>query len=90
METIKEIKESQRKQIKAWLLTSRSITQIEAIEKWKCYRLAARICELRKEGMPIRTDNIPLLDGSTFAKYVYTGKVESDARQYTLFDYLND
>ena len=90
MGTFKDIKESQRKQLKAWLLSGRTITQIEAIEKWKCYRLASRICELRKEGTPIRTDKIPLADGSIFARYVYTDKIEADARQYSLFDYIDE
>lgn len=93
METkdLKDIKESQRKQIKAWLLRGRTITQIEAIEMWKCYRLASRICELRKEGMAIRTDMIPLQDGSNFARYVYTGKIKAESgKQYTINDYLKE
>lgn len=34
----------------------RGMTQIDAIEKFKCYRLSARIAELREKGFDIRTD----------------------------------
>jgi len=43
-------------QIRAHLETGKSITQAEAIEAWGCYRLGARIFDLRAAGMDIITD----------------------------------
>lgn len=55
--------------IRQWLLSGKSITQKEAIEVFNCYRLGARIFDLRASGMKIRTTAVPKGDGSTFAKY---------------------
>lgn len=30
-----------------------TLTQIEAYENYGCFRLASRICEMKKEGIPI-------------------------------------
>lgn len=54
--------------IRQWLLSGKSITQKEAIEV-NCYRLGARILDLRAAGMNFRTTAVPKGDGSTFAKY---------------------
>lgn len=55
--------------IRQWLLSGKSITQKEAKEVFNCYRLGARIFDLRAAGMNIRTTAVPKGDGSTFAKY---------------------
>ena len=46
---------SQREQIKQDLLAGKTITPIDALERYGCYRLAARISELRAEGLEIDT-----------------------------------
>ena len=46
---------SQKEMIRSDLLDGKVITPIDALEKYGCYRLAARISELRKEGMVINT-----------------------------------
>ena len=38
------------------LKTHRGITQLTALEKYGCMRLASRIADLRSEGVPIITD----------------------------------
>ena len=40
-----------------------TITPSMAMEKWRCYRLAARIKDLRNEGHVIITDRIPISHG---------------------------
>lgn len=59
---------STTKKIKAWILKGKKITPLEALAKWGCMRLAARIAELRKDGMDIRTTPITR-NGKTYAQY---------------------
>jgi len=44
---------SQKAAIYAYLKSGRSITPMDALQKFGCFRLAARVCELRREGKPI-------------------------------------
>lgn len=46
---------AQRDLIRDDLIAGKTITPMDALEKYGCYRLAARIGELRKEGMDIVT-----------------------------------
>ena len=48
--------DSQCAQTRAHLESGKSITQAEAIEAWGCYRLVARIFDLRAAGMDIITE----------------------------------
>ena len=50
------------------LETGQSITAIEALNQFGCFRLAARINELRSQGHLIRTDRV-CEQGKEFAKY---------------------
>jgi len=47
---------SQREMIRQDLEAGKTITPIYALEKYGCYRLAARIAELREAGMDIITE----------------------------------
>ena len=48
---------SQNKEILRYLMTHRrGITPIDALEKFGCFRLSARISDLRELGYDIRTD----------------------------------
>lgn len=49
-------------------LKKRSITSIQALEKFDCFRLAARIADLRASGHKINTE-IVKQGGKRFAKY---------------------
>jgi|TARA_R100000081_G_scaffold59966_1_gene29879 hypothetical protein len=59
---------SQNKQILNYLLKGKKLTPIDALEKFGCFRLSARILDLRKEGYEIITENITK-QGKTFAQY---------------------
>lgn len=49
---------SQKEQIKKYLLSKKSITPIQALNKFGCFRLAAVIYRLKDEGMKITTEII--------------------------------
>lgn len=46
----------QREKIRWHLLTKGSITPVDALKLYGCFRLASRISELRKEGWEIETE----------------------------------
>ena len=54
--------------LESWLLKGKTITALQALNKWGCMRLSARINELRNDGFPILTDTITK-NGKTFARY---------------------
>ena len=58
----------QREQIKAHLMKHGSITPLEALTFYGCYRLASRIAELRRQGMVIQTERNPR---KHYAEYVW-------------------
>jgi hypothetical protein len=59
---------SQTQLIKNYLEAGNSITPIEALNLFGCFRLSARIKDLRDQGLYITTENIKQ-NGKTFAKY---------------------
>lgn len=59
---------TQNQQIKNYLEKGKSITPIQALNKFGCFRLAARISDLRNDGLNIAT-KIVTKDGKTFASY---------------------
>ena len=67
-------KETQRKQILEHLQMFGSITPLEALEQYGCFRLSARIMELRKAGYIIETISVKR-GGKRFARYEYKGHV---------------
>lgn len=52
---------SQKEQIKQYLLTGKTLSPLEALQKFGCFRLGARIWDLRHEGYQI--ENIGADDG---------------------------
>ena len=54
--------DSQNALIKGWLLNGYSITPMEALNMFGCFRLSARIANLREEGMPVVTDMVTIND----------------------------
>lgn len=54
--------DSQNALIKGWLLNGKSITPMEALTMFGCFRLSARIANLREEGMPVVTDMVTIND----------------------------
>jgi hypothetical protein len=60
--------DSQTALIKGWLLNGYSITQLDALNMFGCFRLSARIANLRDEGLDIVTDMVNVND-KRIAKY---------------------
>ena len=56
-------------QIREHLTEGKSITPLEALNKYGCFRLAARISDLRNEGLDIKTELIQK-GKMKYAKYV--------------------
>lgn len=46
---------SQTDKIKTHLAKGRDLSPLQALSRFRCFRLASRIQELRKSGMPIKT-----------------------------------
>lgn len=59
---------SQKEEILRWLLQIGTITPKEAIALCGCYRLSARIADLRAEGWIITTEK-PRIKGAKYAVY---------------------
>lgn len=62
------MKKTQTQQIRAALERGRKITPIDALVNFGCFRLGARIKELRDAGMPVVT-TITRRAGKNFATY---------------------
>ena len=48
--------ESQNVQIRKHLESGNTITPLEALNRYGCLRLGARICDLRQDGLPVKTE----------------------------------
>lgn len=59
---------SQSDQIRAALMLGRSLTPLDALQDYGCFRLAARIAELRREGMDIECAT-ETKNGKRYARY---------------------
>jgi hypothetical protein len=47
--------ETQNKRIEAYLLSGRTLTPLDALYEFSCFRLSARIYDLRKQGLAIES-----------------------------------
>lgn len=63
-----ETMNSQNKQILSYLQQGNSITPLEALNHFNCFRLGARIFQLKKLGHPIETEMV-YNNGKHFASY---------------------
>ena len=61
-------KDSQNALIKGWLLNGRSLTTLDALNMFGCFRLSARISNIREEGYDIVTEMVEVND-KRIAKY---------------------
>jgi len=61
--------ESQNKMIKAHLESGQTITAIEALTQYQCFRLASRISDLKKSGYLVDKRMIELPNGKRVAQY---------------------
>jgi hypothetical protein len=60
--------DSQNALIKGWLLNGNSLTTLDALNMFGCFRLSARIANLKEEGMNIITEMVEVND-KRIAKY---------------------
>lgn len=61
--------DTQAKQIAEHLKKFGWITPLDALNKYRCMRLAARCAELRDQGMNIKTVMVTTEDGARHARY---------------------
>jgi hypothetical protein len=59
------------------LLERGPVTQHDAIREASCYRLAARISDLRADGIPIASESVTF-EGRTFARYRLAGPIQAE------------
>jgi hypothetical protein len=59
---------TQNQQIAKYLSKGKAITPIQALNKFNCFRLAARISDLRNDGLNIIT-KIVTKEGKSYASY---------------------
>tara|TARA_Y100001972_G_C7452562_1_gene231539 strand:+ start:33 stop:254 length:222 start_codon:yes stop_codon:yes gene_type:complete len=62
--------ESQKEIVLSHLKKNKTITSWEAIQTYRCTRLADKIFVLRQEGHEIITNNMTNKNGKRFAEYV--------------------
>lgn len=60
---------AQKKRIAVYLLAGNSITQMDALRMFGCFRLASRINDLRNEGYDIATERVVTSSGKRVASY---------------------
>ena len=59
---------TQRNDILGYLKTGRTLTPLEALNRFGCFRLGARIYDLKKEGHKIRSKQVAF-NGKHVAEY---------------------
>lgn len=73
---------TQREAILEYLQIAHAITPIEALMKFGCFRLGARIHELRGQGHTIETEWTTDNTGKTYARYRYHHPVSGKQQQF--------
>ena len=61
--------DSQEKKILQWLTNGGTLTPLEALRKFGCLRLGARIYDLSRKGFKIKKEMIKLESGKRVARY---------------------
>lgn len=69
--TMDKLLESQERQILAYLKSGKTLTPIQALEMFGCFRLGARIFDLKDKGHDIKTTMIKTYSGKRIARYSY-------------------
>lgn len=59
-----------------YLLSGNSLTALEALQRFNCFRLSSRISDLKKKGYDIKSETITLPSGKHVSKYWIQTKVE--------------
>jgi len=66
---------TQTEQIRAHLVSGRDITPLEALDRYGCFRLAARVSDLRATGLDVQTITEEY-NGKRYARYRLVGQLE--------------
>ena len=61
--------QAQKEKIKAYLEKGKGLTALEALIKFGCFRLAARIRELSEEGVKIQKEWVKTKNGKRITRY---------------------
>lgn len=61
--------QSQSSRILTYLRSGKTLTAVEALQRFGCFRLAARVRDLRDEGHQIQATRVELPNGKHVAKY---------------------
>jgi hypothetical protein len=61
--------ETQEKKIAEYLVSGNKLTQLDALMKFNCLRLSARIYNLKRRGYLIQGENIILQNGKRVKEY---------------------
>jgi len=54
---------SQNKRIKKYLKSGKSLTALDALHEFNCFRISARVFDLKSQGMNIETKIISITSG---------------------------
>lgn len=65
---------TQNARILKWLLAGKTLTPLQALEKFKVMRLASRIGDLKELGYEIKTEMIKLKSGKRVGRYQLINK----------------
>lgn len=68
---------TQTNEIKTYLKMGYRITAIDALQKFGCFRLAARIKDLKDEGMEIDKVMVETVSGARVAQYYSPSRVRT-------------
>lgn len=69
---------TQEAQILSYLKTGRTLTPIEALDRFGCFRLAARVYRLKDAGWPIHCDRREVENGKRVGRY----SLDQDRRKW--------
>jgi hypothetical protein len=72
---VKSSKGAHTYQIREHLMRGGTLTQIDAIAKFGCFRLAARIYDIRKTGLEIHRIMVKTDQRRVFAKYYLSASI---------------
>ena len=64
---------SQKELILRYLLKGGTLTPLEALTLFNCFRLGARIHQLKQEGYPIESKRVQMQSGKYVAQYEMAG-----------------
>ena len=62
------MKKAQTDRIRMYLETGKSLTPMDALVRFNCFRLAARVKDLRDQGVNIRSELVHK-DGKKYSRY---------------------